>query len=191
MSNRLTIAVLTLVVLALLTGHFFIGKDYLEQRQGQQQLDALIEDAVQLRAQTPAAAPELQASLADAEAELIAAGHALPVDLNSTGLINDILMLAEECGVSVIPLVTQPWDAAGVGRGYEVFRVNLTISGEYPDLYRFVDRLESDEFASLATENIDVVRFEATEEDEAATVRASLDVAVYAQFPAAAEGETS
>jgi hypothetical protein len=181
--NRLTIAVLTLVVLALLTGHFVIGMDYMEQRRGHQELNALIAEAVQLR--TQADAPDLQAELAAAEAELVAAQHAFPAGLNSTSLINDILLLADDCGVSAIPLVTQPWGEVAVGHDYEVFRISLTVTGGFADLYTFVYRLESSEFASLTTEDLSVTRLEDEETGNSIPVKASLDVAIYSQPPTA------
>ncbi len=184
MKSRLIITFLIIAIIALLAVHYFVGMDYLRQRQGQETLTAQITKATQTLAQTPKPPQDLAQRLAAAEASLAAAQSALPKDLNSTRVINAILELADACQVKAIPLATQPWSLEKIGKGYHVFRFNMTIRGSFSQLSTFVSQLENGKFETLIIENLDVTRVAAPLE-ETVPVTASLDLALYAPLTTA------
>jgi hypothetical protein len=188
LKNRLIIALLTVAVLALLTAHFIIGADYLEQRRARESLVNMISETEWALSQIPEPAPRLRDKLAEAEAALVVERSGFPADINSTSFINDILELAEECQVKTIPLVTQPWTADPTGEGYEVFRLNLSVSGEFGHLHTFIGRLEGGDFNSLNVEDLNLRRTGLAEDGETVLVNASIDLAVYCRSAATGEG---
>ena len=180
--SRLIIAILIIAIIALLAVYYFLGMDYLRQRQGHEALTAQITEVNQTLAQTPKPPQDVEQGLAAAEANLAAAQSAFPRDLNSTRVINAILKLADGCQVRAIPLVTQPWSMENTGEGYYVFRLNLAIRGSYTQLVSFVSQLENGEFETLVVENLSVTRVAEQTEEETIPVTASLDLAIYTQL---------
>ena len=181
LKRKLVKTFLIIVIIALLAVYYFLGMDYLRQRQGHEALTAQITEATQTLAQTPKPPQNLEQRLASAEANLAAAQSAFPRDLNSTRGINAILKLADECQVRAIPLVTQPWSMVNIGQGYYVFRLNVAISGGFSQLVSFVSQLESEEFETLVVESLSFTRVAGPTGEETIPVTASLDLAIYTQ----------
>lgn len=181
MKSKLVITFLIIAIVALLVVHYWLGMDYLRQRQGHEELTAQINEATRTLAQTPKPAQDLEQRFAEAEASLAAAQSAFPQDLNSTRVINDILKLADECQVRAIPLATQPWSMESIGEGYHVFRLNMAIRGSFSQLVSFVSQLESGKFGPFVVESLSVTG--GTESTEGIIpVTASLNLAIYTQF---------
>lgn len=181
MKSKLIITILIVAIVTLLAGHYFLGMDYLRQRQGNEALTAQITEATQTLAETPKPPQDLERRLAAAEANLAAAQSAFPRDLNSTRVINAILKLADDCQVRAIPLVTQPWSIVNIGEGYHVFRLNVTARGGFPQLVSFVSQLENGELETLVVESLSVTRVAGPTEEGIIPVTASLDLAIYTQ----------
>jgi hypothetical protein len=181
--KRLTIILIAAAV-ALLAVYYFIGMDYLGQRQRHEALTAQINKATLTLAQTPGPIPGQELKLAAAQANLAAAQGIMPKDLNSTRVINTILKLADACQVKAIPLTTKPWTKENTGQGYYVFRLSMGISGSFPQVTSFVSQLENGEFKTLVIENLNITRVAASSE-ESVPVTGQMDLAIYTQSIAA------
>lgn len=171
-------------MVVLLAVDCFLGMDYLRQRQRNEGLTSQITEVNQTIANTPGPPQDLEQKLAEAEAGLADAQNALPRDINGTKVINAILKLADACQVKAIPLSTRPWSADNIGKGYYVFRINLAISGSFPQLNSFVSKLKNGEFESLVVESLSVTRVP-TSSGETVSVTASLGLAIYTRFTSA------
>ena len=182
MKSQLIIPLLVIAIVALLAGYYFLGRDYLRQSQGNEALTARIAEATRTLAQTPPPPPDLEPRLVAAQASLAAAQSALPRDINSTRVINTILQLADECGVTAIPLVTRPWTKDNTSQAYYVFRLNVTVKGTFPQVTSFISQLENGELETLVVENLKVTRDPTSTDPPTAPVQASLDLAVYTLF---------
>jgi len=181
LKSKVIITILIIAIIALLAVYYFLGMDYLRQRQGQEVLTAQINEVTQTLVQTPKPPQDLEQRLAAAEANLAAVQSAFPIDLNSTRVINAILKLADDCQVRAIPMVTQTWSMENIGEGYYVFRLNVTARGGFSQLVSFVSQLESDKFETLVVESLSFTRVAGPTGEETIPVTASLDLAIYTQ----------
>jgi hypothetical protein len=170
-----------LLVLALLAGYYVLGTGYFRQRQEQSALAADINAAQQALAQVPARPADLDRRLEEALAAAAAAGESLPERLNTTQTLDAILELAEDNGVKAVPLVTQPWLAETIG-GYEysVFRLDLTVSGDYSRVAAFLAALETGEFETLVIDYLNLTTPDEPEQS-AEAVSAGVRVTIYAR----------
>jgi len=171
-------------MVVLLAVNCFLGMDYLRQRQKNEALTSQFAEVTQTIADAPGPPQDLEQKLAEAEASLADAQSTLPRDINGTRVINAILKLAEACEVKAIPLSTRPWSADNIGKGYYVFRLNMSISGSFPQLNSFVSKLKNGEFESLVVESLSVTRVP-TSSGDTVSVTASLGLAIYTRFTSA------
>jgi hypothetical protein len=172
---------IVLLALALLAGYYVLGTGYLHQQQEQAALAAGISAARQGLAQLPPRPDDLDRRLEEALVAEKAAEEDLPGRLNTTQTLDAILRLAEDNGVKAVPLVTQPWLTETIG-GYEysVFRLDLTVSGDYSRVAAFLAALET---VSLQTLVVDYLRLARTDGPPPVgePVEAGLQVAIYAR----------
>jgi len=183
LKSRLTTTFLIIAIITLLSVYYFMGMDYLKQRQGNEELTAQINEAARTLARTPQPAQDLEQRLAAAEASLAAAQGAFPTGLNSTQIINTILKLADSYQVKAIPLTTQPWVLENTGEGYYVFRINMAVRGDFSRLTSFINRLENGELTTLVVENLSITRAGQPTGEVTIPVIANLDVAIYTRTP--------
>lgn len=179
MKSKSIIILLVAALIALLVVYYFLGTDYREQRQAYDVLAARVNEATLTLTQTPEPPQDLEQRLAAAEANLAAVHSIFPSDLNSTRVINDILVLAGEYQVKAIPLVTKPWSMENIGKGYHVFRIDMAVSGSFPQVTGFVSQLESASFAAITVENLGVTRLPVGGN---VPVVCNLDLAIYTRF---------
>ena len=182
MKSKVIITILIVAIVALLAVYYFLGMDYLSKSQRNEALTAGINESTQTLARTPKPPQDLEQRLAEAEATLGAVQSTFPIDLNSTRAINDILRLADDCQVRAIPLVTKPWSMENTGKGYHVFRLNVTVKGDFSQLVSFVSQLENGKLKTIVVENLNVTRLAGPNGDGTIPVIASLDLAIYSQF---------
>ena len=185
MKRRLIITLLTVTVITLLAGYYFMWTDYLKQDQVIEELTAQIDEAAMTLAQTPqpAALSDLEQRLTATEASLETAQNAFPRGLNSTQIINAILKLADNHQVKAIPLTTQPWAQEKTVGGYQVFRLNMAVRGDFSQLSGFINQLENGKLRTLVVENLSITRVGKPTGGETIPVIANLDLAVYSQNP--------
>ncbi|MFC1967505.1 hypothetical protein ACFLV2_02585 [Chloroflexota bacterium] len=184
--------IITLVIIGLLLGYYYIGNGYLKQRRQQETLAVQITTATLALAQLPVPPVDLEQRLATANAGLEAARDNFPDAMNSTRIIDSLLKLAESSGVKAVPLVTQAWTQQKVGEhDYNVFRLNLTVEGSFSDFTGFLNKVEIESYATLVVEDLRLSRPEEPSEEESAASRpetgdlisASLDIIVFTQSP--------
>jgi len=171
-----------LLVLALLAGCYIFGTGYLKQRQEQATLTSELDAARQVLAQVPARPAGLDQRLQEALAAEKAAGESLPERLNTTRVLDAILRLAEDRGVKAVPLVTQPWtNEAVAGHDYSVFRLDVTVTGEFARVENFLAALETGVHETLVIEYLRVARPDELPE-AGAPVEATVSVAIFARL---------
>jgi Tfp pilus assembly protein PilO len=170
-----------LLILALLAGYYIFGTGYLKQRQEQAALASETEAARQALAQAPARPAYLDQRLQAALAGEKAAGESMPERLNTTQVLDAILRLAEDHGVKAVPLVTQPWtNEAVAGYEYAVFRLELTLTGEFEPVATFLAALETGVPGTLVIEYLRLARPDEAPPD-VTTVEAAVSVVIYAR----------
>ena len=179
LKNRSTIIILVAAIIVLLVVYFFLTMDYREQSQAHDVLATRVNDATLALAKTPEPPQDLEKRLAEAEAELASVQSIFPSNLNSTRVINDILLLADEYRVKAIPMITKPWSMESIGKGYHVFRIEMHASGSFEQVTGFISQLESSGFAAIAVENLEMTRLPVGGN---IPVICNLDLAIYTQF---------
>lgn len=178
---------ITLLVIIILVVYAYFGMDYLKQRREHEALASQIADVSQTLSQMPEPPHDMEQRLADAQSELSAEQSVFPGDMNSTRIIDDILKLADDCGIKVLPLATRPWSIENTGEhSYRVFRLDAAVEGNLPQLVSFLSKLEDGEFKTIIVENLSVTRL--TEQSGGETtaggtipVTARLALAIYTQ----------
>lgn len=170
-----------------------MATDYLKQRRENKTLASQIEAMSQSLAQIPPSPADLEQRLIAAESDLDATRNELPERLNTTEVINTILRLAEDTGVKAIPLITQPWRTESFSEhDYSVFRLDISITGNYTQLADFISQLENGELNTLLIESFTVERADdETAEEGTIPIDASAAVAVFARPPVVEETEES
>ena len=178
---------MAILIIILLGVYYFLGTDYMKQRQQNVELTSQIADTTRTLAQMPEPPQDLEQQMATAQASLTAEQSAFPGKMTSTNIINAILKLADDHEVKAIPVVTQPWSIEAVGEHeYYIFRLNVAVTANFSQLVSFVGELENGELETLTVENLSVTRQPAEENapDGTIPVTASLNLAVFAQAPA-------
>ncbi len=172
----LLIAVLAIATLA---AYLILGTGYRREGQTAPALATQVDAAAQELAGIAPPPTDLADKLAEAETELAAAVDAFPTQPSSTVIIDTILHLAGDSGVTAVPLVTQPWSLEFVGEeAYAVFRLNVTASGTFASLTDFLEQLETGGPGTLVVTGLTVARDDAA---GSGYVNASLDIALYAR----------
>ncbi len=178
-----------LLVLALLVVYTYLGMGYMKQRKEHEVLAAHISEVTKALGEIPKPAGDLDEQLVAAQAGLAAEQGEFPGKLNSTRVINTILSIADDCGVRVTPLVTEPWLTEEVGEhDYLVFRLNIAVEGSFQQMASFVSQLENSELKTLLIEDLSVARADEQPEGEGITqttvpVSAGLSLTIYTRPP--------
>lgn len=171
-----------ILVLALLAVYYIMGTGYLKQHRDNQALVARIEEVRQLLAQIPPAPADLEQRLSAAQGDYTQTQNAFPTPLNTTQIINSLLLLAEETGVKAVPLITQAWTVESVnGYDYAVFRLDLTVSGNFTRVIDFIEGLETNATPTLAIDSLVIEQAVDAEGGESMLFNARLEIIVYAR----------
>ncbi|MBA7711117.1 hypothetical protein ES703_120071 [subsurface metagenome] len=187
---------ITILIIILVVVYSLLGLDYIKQQPEQAVLINRISDTGQALAQLPEPPPDLDGKLAVAEAKFSAAQNSFPAELNSTQFINYIIKLAERYHVTVIPLSTDAWSTQTFRNyDYNILRLDVAVSGSYPQLVSFISKLEDGDYRTLVIE--DVILTGITEQADAAgdntetgEVKGNLQLAIYTQpYPEAKAGK--
>ncbi|MFC1870029.1 hypothetical protein ACFLYE_02020 [Chloroflexota bacterium] len=182
MKTRIVISVLIIGIIAV---YCILGLDYTRQQRAQEKIAFDASNVAQELAKTPLPPQDLEQKLVAAQASLDAAQGEFPGKPNSTEIIDSIFRLAERYQVKAIPLATQQWSSDTGDKGYQVFRLNFIVSGDFSQVVDFISKLESGDISTLVIDNVNIGIQETTGEetvsDLAEPVTASLDVAIYAK----------
>jgi len=157
--------------------------DYLQERRDNKVLDSRIVETEQILALMPPPPSDLELRLSAAQLDFESARQEFPEPLNTTGIIDGILRIADETGVKAIPMVTQPWTVEDISDyHYSVFRLSVTATGTFTRLAGFINRLESAEPRTLVIESLVANRItETAEEEDIVLFEARMEIAVYAR----------
>ncbi len=178
-------------MLVLIVVYYLMVTDYFKQRREIKALAPRTDEAAQILAQIPQFPADLDQRLIEAQSSFTEAQKSFPDILNTTGIINTILRLADDVGIKAIPLITQPWTIENISNhDYSVFRLSVTATGDFTNLGDFINRLETGEPPTLIIESLIVDRLTDISVENATTpFEARLEIAVYARSPATAETE--
>jgi len=185
-TNKLMLIIVIFVVLA---AYYVLGTGYLKGQRENVALASGIDETSLLLMQIPSADSDLKERQEAVRAELESTLNSLPVNLNTTRIIDSILQLGETTGVKVIPVITQSWETESFDN-YKVlvFRFNLSVSGIASQFLDFFSRLETGEFETLVIENLQIFKeddssyFESISSDSV-LIYADIQIVVYAQAP--------
>jgi hypothetical protein len=186
-ARKLLTAVL---IVALLAVYYLVGTDYLKERRDKESLTSQVSQATQALALIPSPPADLETRLDGARTGLEDAQNVFPAQLNSTGIIDYILRLADDAGVKAIPLLTQPWEVQSVEENnLRILRLQISVTGTYNGMSSFLSRLENGEVETLVMEyvTVDSIAMPFKGGDiygNSSQINARLEVAVYTQPPA-------
>lgn len=158
-----TTRLLTIILaIALLAAYGIMGSDYVKQRHQDVSLTGQITADKATLAMVTTPPPDLAQRLSAAQDNLnsLESSFAVAADeTNDTNIVNAILQLAGVAGVKAIPLDTDPWVTEKVAeRDFNVFRVNLELTGSFDKVLSFIDRLESSPPKTLVIEYLNIER---------------------------------
>ena len=190
---RLSALALSIMALALI-GLVVLGITYLQQRRDQDAVASKIEAARQSLGEYGDDASR-QRQWAAAEAELAAEEASFPSRLSGPSALGAVIQLAEESGLRVMDVRTQPRRKQQVGEHtYHALSMSVQVEGALPALTTFVSKVESgvlqaakvDELSITAIEQPPAVNPEFSRDGAAArevqsSLTASLDFSVYAR----------
>ncbi len=180
---RVKLPALALAVTAMaLVGIAVLAVTYLQQQHEQ---DALASEIVAAR-QSLAEAGDVanrQERLAIAESELVAEHAAFPAQLSGPGTVGALLQLAQDLGLKVADVKTQPGREQQMGEHtYHGLSVHIRVEGTLSALRVFISELENGALPAARVEELSIAGIEAT---PAARLRPSPD------GPGATEGQDS
>lgn len=177
-----------ILAVALLAGYYFIGSDYFKQRWHHATLASQMSETQTMLVQVPIPHADLEQQLAAARDTLKAAETYFTADTNDTHIVNAVLHMAAETGVSAVPLNTTGWVTETVSdRDYSVFRLDLQVTGTFNQMASFLGRLETGKLETLVIEylNVEKIPDDFIDSNDAGTapVSANIKLAVYALPP--------
>jgi Tfp pilus assembly protein PilO len=176
LKSKTILVILIVAMLALFGVYYFLGTGLIKQRHSNETLAGQLAKKSEELAQTLKPSQDLDARLDEAEQNLADAIGAIPSDLNSTLVINDILKLAEACQVNAIPLTAGPWTEGNAG--YRMFSITMSLTGDFTQVYAFLDRLENVEFKTIIIQGLSVSQGTSS----TAAIQANLDLAIYSRY---------
>ena len=187
---------ITILIIAIGAVYCLFGLNYIKQQPEQAALINRISDTGQALAQLPVPPQDLDGKLAAAEAKLSTAQNSFPAELNSTQFINYVINLAERYHVTVIPFTTDAWSTQTFRNyDYNILRLDMAVSGSYPQLVSFISKLEEGDYRTLVIEDVILTRYPeqadaAGDNTETGEVKGNLQLAIYTQpYPEAKAGK--
>lgn len=121
-----------------------------------------------------------------ARQELEAEMEKVPVTVDIPGLIDEMLQLADEIGIEIIPLRTSSW--SGIARaGYEGYQIQILVAGDASAITNYVDRLEASGPFSLITSDLQLQGEAIGRIGQTWEVQGSLTVSIYRRIDPGAE----
>jgi hypothetical protein len=190
-TKNLTIFLVVVMVVALT----YLMMDYTHQQKRQAAFTLQIDSATHSLAILPAPASDLEQKLAAAGAANAAALQAVSSDsLNSTDIINALLINADHCGLRVTPVTTESWVTKKVGSGrYNILPLKFQAQGSLDNLTEFIQAIANpDLYPYLVIEGIEIVN-PVAETNIAASydspITANLALDIIARLPQVQEAE--
>ena len=170
--------------IALLCAYIFWGTDFIYSLAWNQSspertiLTKELENAKKKMDDRIAVDESLAQKIARASEELKAETETIPKSIQIEELIHDILSLADENEVNVVPLRTTTWNDALIG-GYSRYQIQLQIGGNADDIMDFIMGLESGEIYPVVAANLQLSGEAIGHAGQSAPVDGVLIVSVY------------
>jgi hypothetical protein len=171
------------IIIALLAGYYILATGLLRENRQNGDLRAQISSLTAQLAAMPETASDLEERLSAAGVDLAAAENAFSGETNDTRIVDSILRLARDTGVTAIPLATHPRALEQIeGYSYSVFSMTFSVTGDFQHLQSFIGGLETSEITTLTVTKLQLQR---TSAETGAGITADIDVAVYTFVPGA------
>jgi hypothetical protein len=176
--SKTLLIILAVVTLALFGAYYVLGTGLVKQRHDNQALASQLDEKSSELSRILTPSQNLDAKLAEAQQNLADAIGIIPTDLSSTLVINDILKLAEACEVKAVLLTANPWTDVSNEQGYRVFKITISLEGDFDKVHFFLHQLENVEFESIIIEGLNVSR----DNSDSDMVHANLSLAIYSRY---------
>lgn len=120
----------------------------------------------------------LEQQVKDAEYELDLKLEEFPEDVDIPELVNEMLKLADENSITIIPLRTTSW-AAAPRSGYQVYRFQIQVNGNVDDILSFITDVENSNVSSAVTTSLQLSSESIGDAGQSWAARSTLTVSVY------------
>jgi hypothetical protein len=170
-----------LLAVILVIACIYLGTGYLKQVNKHEALSSRLHDLSQTISLIPAPSPDMEKRLSEAQRVYDTARQVIPANkANSTQVIANILDLGVEYQIKIIPILTDEWTTKTIeGNQYNILKIKLNTRSSFDNLAKFIRRLDSNEFPSLA---IDAVNISVdSEQDQGVSIAAVFELALFAQ----------
>jgi hypothetical protein len=173
----LGVAVLIIVIVV----NVVVWRGYFDKQAQAASLKVDVQHVNELIAQAAEPPSELEEQLAAAQAELDAL-TVFPQNVDRNDVFDFILNTADECQVTIIPLVSDGDSAGGAGKSYKILQYHGTVSGSLGNVCNFMTRLHSGQYPTMIITECTIQRVSQTGAVNSindVTVQVSLNLALY------------
>ena len=99
--------------------------------------------------------PTLSQKLVELQGQVGLEKEKFPADIYITDVVDELLHLAQDAGIQIIPLRNGEWSKASE-KGYEKYQIQLIVAGDIDDITGFVDQVESRMLYSINVESLEM-----------------------------------
>jgi Tfp pilus assembly protein PilO len=99
--------------------------------------------------------PTLSQKLVELQGQVNLEKEKFPADIYVTDVVDELLHLAQDAGIGIIPLRNGDWSKAKE-KGYEQYEIQLIVAGDIDDITGFVDQVESRMLYSINVESLEM-----------------------------------
>jgi hypothetical protein len=138
-----------IVIIAVIIVNFFVWKNYFAEKS---QIDVLKEEVSAVNQQTSQLAQppsDLESQLLQAQNDLSAALQVFPANVDRNDVVDFIINTANECGVQMIPLISEGWETSSSGSSYFVLKYHGTVTGTLFNATNFITLLRNGDYPTL------------------------------------------
>jgi Tfp pilus assembly protein PilO len=99
--------------------------------------------------------PALSQKVAELQAQVDREKALFPADVYITDVVDELLHLAHDAGIAIIPLRNGDWTKASL-KGYEKYQIQIIVAGDIDDITGFVDRVEDTMLYSVNVVDLEI-----------------------------------
>ena len=180
MRNRIIIAGVIIVFLAAFifwgTG-FIYDVTWARSSNEREDLATQIENAKAALEKVPEIDSTLQYQLEELQSQLEYEMTVLPADIYIPGFIETMLTIADDNGITIVPLRTIDWSAAS--GGYEKYQVQVLVTGDANNIAGFITTLENGDINSVVTTSLKLDGDDIGDKDHPSAAQGTLTIAMY------------
>jgi hypothetical protein len=151
-----TLGIILLIVLA--AANFYVLQ---AKNSSKSQIDYLITNTnmvLQQTARLEQPPDDLKSRLEAVKDEFAAIQADFPNTVDRNEVIDYILEVAGECGVQILPLISDGWTEQALGQSYNVLTVSATAEGNLGDVKKFMTNLQNGKYSTLTIPQCVVAR---------------------------------